>query len=94
MPDDDEASGGDLEPPAFTEEEPQSQSDGERPYANEEDDDIPDAGAIEEEPSEGSDASVAAPSEQASSSSEDIALVRRHLTVLTLCCRPLLVHTE
>lgn len=53
----------------------QSQSDGEQQYVNEEEDDIPDAGAIEEEPSEGSDASMAAPSEPASSSSEDNALV-------------------
>ena len=48
-----------------------------QPYApeEEEEDDIPDAGAIEEEASEESDASMAAPSEHASSSSNEDALV-------------------
>ena len=49
--------------------DPEDQREPEFKEDEEEDDDFPDAGAIEEEPSEGSDVSQAAPSEQASSSS-------------------------
>ena len=78
VPGDDEAALGDQEQsaPASVEQGAQSQPD-EQQYVNEEEDDIPDAGAIEEEPSEGSDVSMAAPSEAASSSSEDNVLVCR-----------------
>ena len=63
--------------------DPEDQQEPEFKEDEEEDDDIPDAGAIEEEPSEGSDVSQAPPSEQAfSSSSGNDQMVRSFQTFL------------